>query len=57
MLHSNQDYRYIGNNIMNLHDTRKILVNKDLLIAKEIYSTPTFVVNGKVLDNKNPLTI
>ena len=29
-----------------------LLDNKDLLISKEIYSTPTFIVNGKVLDDK-----
>ncbi|MCK4662326.1 MAG: thioredoxin domain-containing protein [Bacteroidales bacterium] len=31
---------------------KTLLQNKDKLILKEIYSTPTFIVNGNVLDNK-----
>lgn len=29
-----------------------LIVNKELLISNGIYSTPTFIVNGKILDNK-----
>lgn len=29
-----------------------IINNKELLISKKIYSTPTFIVNGKVLEDK-----
>ena len=31
------------------------LNNKDLLISKKIYSTPTYIVNGKVLDGKHAI--
>ena len=31
---------------------KNLMINKERLITKGIYSTPTFIVNGKVLDNK-----
>ena len=31
---------------------RKLLKNKDLLASNKIYSTPTFIVNNKILDGK-----
>lgn len=31
---------------------KDLINNKELLISKKIYSTPTFIVNGKVLDNR-----
>lgn len=31
---------------------KRLLQNRDLLISNEIYSIPTYIVNGKVLDDK-----
>ena len=31
---------------------KRLLKNKDLLASNKIYSTPTFIVNNKVLDSK-----
>jgi len=34
---------------------KRLLENKNLLLLKNIYSTPTFIVNGKVLDGKHAI--
>lgn len=34
---------------------KRLLENKNLLILKKIYSTPTFIVNNKVLDGKHAI--
>ena len=31
---------------------KKLLKNKELLLSNGIYSTPSFIINGKILDNK-----
>ncbi|MCD6111938.1 MAG: thioredoxin domain-containing protein [Bacteroidales bacterium] len=38
--------------INNTKILKNLIKNKELLISKNIYSTPTFIVNGKILDNK-----
>lgn len=34
---------------------QKLIDNRDYLISNNIYSTPTFIVNGKILDNRNAI--
>ncbi len=44
------------NKVMNDQQILKLFVeNKERLISKGIYSTPTFVVNGKVLDKRHSI--
>ncbi len=39
-------------NINNPELLRELIRNKELLVSMKIYSTPTFIVNGKILDSK-----
>lgn len=39
----------------NLQILKKFVKNKELLISKGLYSTPTFVVNGKILDKRHSI--
>ena len=46
------DMKIFNTDINNPKSLKKLILNKEQLISKGIYSTPTFIVNGKILDGK-----
>ena len=48
----NLNLNYFKDDMQKKITVKTLLKNKDLLISNEIYSTPMFIVNNKVLDGK-----
>ncbi len=46
------DIDKFNNDMNNNNILKKLTENRELLISKDVYSTPTFIVNTKLLDGK-----